>query len=45
MGEMMTENKSRKRTKPSALVKWGKKLMGIFDWIAEGQTADASCKG
>jgi hypothetical protein len=26
MGEMMTENKSRQKTKPSVLVKWGKKV-------------------
>jgi len=41
----MTKNKGRKKTKPSALVKWGKKLMGIFDWIAKGQPTDALCKG
>ncbi len=37
--------KNRQKTKPSLLAKWGKKLMVIFDWIAEGQRADALCKG
>ena len=41
----MTEDNNRKKTKPSVVVKWGKKLMGIFEWIAEGQSAAASCKG
>jgi hypothetical protein len=45
MGEMMTKNKSRQKTKPSVLVKWGKKLLGVFEWIAESQPADALCKG
>jgi len=42
---MMTKNKSRRKTKPSVLVKWSKKLMDIFNWVAEGQRADALCKG
>jgi len=42
---MMNENKSRRKTKQSVLVRWGNKLMGIIDWIAEGQSADALCKG
>jgi hypothetical protein len=45
MGKSMTENNSKKKAKPSVVVKWGKKLMGIFEWIAEGQSAAASCKG
>jgi hypothetical protein len=42
---MMTKSKSRRKKKQSVLVKWSKKLMGIFDWVAEGQPADAFCKG
>ncbi len=41
----MPENKSRQIHKPSVLVKWVKRLLAIFDWIAEGQSADALCKG
>jgi len=41
----MTEDNNRKKTKPSVVVKWGKKLMDFFEWVAEGQSAAASCKG
>jgi hypothetical protein len=41
----MTKNNSRKKIKPSVVVKLGKRLMGFFDWIAEGQSAAGSCKG
>jgi hypothetical protein len=41
----MTGKKSGQKTKLPVLVKWGKKLIGIFDWIAQGQPADALCKG
>jgi hypothetical protein len=45
MGEMMTEKKSRREKKPSVLLKWRKKVVDFFAWIAAGQPADALCKG
>jgi len=45
MGEMMTKNKSRRKKMPSVLLKWRKKLVDFFAWIAAGQSADALCKG
>jgi len=45
MGEMMTKIKSRQKRKPSVLLKWRKKVVDFFAWIAAGQPADALCKG
>jgi hypothetical protein len=42
---MMAENKGGQKARPSTLLKWSKKLIGIFEWIANGQPADALCKG
>jgi len=41
----MIKSKSSQKTKPSLLVQWARKLMGVFDWIAQGQSAEALCKG
>jgi hypothetical protein len=41
----MPKNKNRQKKKLSLLVKWAKKLWGIFEWVAEGQSANALCKG
>jgi hypothetical protein len=45
MGEMMTKNKSTRKKKPFVLLKWRKKVVDFFAWIAAGQPADALCKG
>jgi hypothetical protein len=45
MGVMMSENKHGQNLHPTLLDKFIKKIIRIFDWIAEGQSAGALCKG
>jgi hypothetical protein len=45
MGVSVPEDKNNPKTIQSVLGNMIKKIIRIFDWIAEGQTAGALCKG
>jgi hypothetical protein len=45
MGVMMSKNKQDQNLNPTTLDKFIRKIIRIFDWIAEGHTAGVLCKG
>jgi len=45
MGISASKNKKGQKVVPSIWAKFIKKIIRMMDWIAEGQTAGALCKG